>query len=824
MSEESIAKIALESAPYIIDKPYDYIIPCDIAERVKPGVRVLVGFGKGNRKTEGMVLKTQATTSREAGLKPIIAVLDDEPVLDDKGLRLALWLRERYFCSFYDAVRVMLPSGLWYRIKSTYIINDCATREEALKLLGGIPGSDILIEYLFKKREHNHQNVINDIKHKNTSKILNILTENGIIRAENSAFRNASDKTVRLVRLLISNEDAEEYLSLKSKSAPMQRDIIRLLMNIGAVTVNELRYFTGASLQTLKALHKKGVTEFFELPVFRTPVPKVTEQSPEIRLNQMQHKAFSELEEILLSGKPACALLYGVTGSGKTQIYLKLIEQTLKRGKTAIMLVPEISLTPQLMEKVYSCFGDKTAILHSALSVGERYDEWKRIKSGKASVVIGTRSAVFAPLDNIGIIILDEEQEHTYKSSSTPRYHARDIAKFRCVTDSALLLLGSATPSIESMYHAKTGTYSLHILDKRYNEQELPEVIIADMREELLNGSMAQIGRRLLAEIDKNLSRGEQSILFLNRRGASRYVICGDCGVVPECPKCSVALTFHSVNSRLMCHHCGYSRKMNDTCSECKGKMLYMGAGTQKIEDEIKVLYPDMPVIRMDTDTTSMKSSHETMLSRFFNEKIPVMVGTQMITKGLDFENVTLIGVLSAEQTLFTDDYRAAENTFALITQVIGRAGRGEKKGRAVIQTLIPNNPVIRLAAAQDYFGFYENEIQLRQARGFPPFNDIISILISASGEDLALKGALRVAGKINRALKTGYSDIGAKVFGPAPAFISRLNNKYRFKVMICAQNNRRMRELITRLLVDFKRDRQNRRISVVADVNSMDF
>ncbi|MCL2401791.1 MAG: primosomal protein N', partial [Oscillospiraceae bacterium] len=524
------------------------------------------------------------------------------------------------------------------------------------------------------------------------------------------------------------------------------------------------------------------------------------------------------LVPLLTSETPEAALLQGVTGSGKTLVYIKLIEAALERGKTAIVLVPEIALTPQMMSVFMSHFGDSVAVLHSALSVGERYDEWKRIKLHGVRVVVGTRSAVFAPLENLGLIVLDEEQEHTYKSENSPRYHAREIAKYRIARAGGLLLLGSATPSVESMFNARAGKYKFFRIENRYNEKELPSVIIADMKQELKSGNGGSISAVLHQELTRNIEAGEQSILFLNRRGMNPLVACGECGFTYECHRCSVAMTYHATNSRLLCHYCGYSLPLPDECPSCYGKLKFIGAGTQKVETELQALFPGIPVIRMDTDTVSQSNSHDKLLSRFREEKTPILLGTQMVTKGLDFENVTLVGVLLADMSLYMNDYRAHEKTFSLITQVVGRAGRGDKPGRAVIQTFTPAHEVISLASRQDYDGFYEGEIVLRQALGSPPVRDLFTLVATGIDETAVLSAVSRIRGAL-----LGYfgGDSGIKLLGPAPAPVPKVNNRYRYRLLISCENTKQVRDTIAHTIREFSRDKQSRGVSIFADSDS---
>jgi primosomal protein N' (replication factor Y) len=539
-----------------------------------------------------------------------------------------------------------------------------------------------------------------------------------------------------------------------------------------------------------------------------------------MQLNNEQNTVFSKLELLLKSNIPEAALLYGVTGSGKTLVYIKLIETALSLGKTAIVLVPEIALTPQTVSIFRSHFGDAVAVFHSALGTGERYLEWKRTHEGSVRVVVGTRSAVFAPLSNIGLIVIDEEQEHTYKSEVSPRYHAREIAKYRVTKACALLLLSSATPSVDSMFSAKNGKYKLFHLKNRYNERELPPVMIVDMKNELRAGNGGTISSILKSELEANLLNNEQSILFINRRGSSPLVSCGECGYTYKCRDCSVSMTYHTTNRRLLCHYCGYFIPVSEACPQCSGKLNFIGAGTQKIELELLDIFPDIKIIRMDADTTTRKDSHNKLLSSFRKHDADILLGTQMVTKGLDFENVTLVGVLSADLSLFVSDYRANERTFSLITQVVGRSGRGEKHGRALIQTFTPEHKVITLASKQDYESFYESEIVLRQTLGSPPICDLISISAVGADESKVISACM----KLKNALQGHFRGNSAvKLLGPAPAIVSKINNKYKYRLLVSCKNNKRIRETIAHVMRDFFRDKTNKGVTVFADVDAYD-
>lgn len=820
-----VAKIALNAATYAIDKPYDYTVPEAVWNLLRPGMRVIVPFGAGNRHTEGIVLAIEPNCPPNPKRKPILTVLDEAPVLDGKALRLALWMRGRWFCTVYDGARAMLPAGLYFSLQDRWVVKPGIEEETALAAVGRSEQGRQLVEFLFAS---GGQADVGQIKGffgvKDPNPILKVLQDKGILTLETSASRGVGDKTEQVAALAIPPEEAMAQVSNKRRAAPLQYAVVELLCGLGSASAKELCYFTGASNATLRTLAKRGILTLEQREVFRRVVmPEHVEPVGEPQLNEEQQRAYEGLDQLAQSGQAAAALLYGVTGSGKTQVYLKLIHRVLERGGSALVLVPEIALTPQLLRLFSAHFGDQIGVLHSSLRAGERYDEWKRIRAGEARVVIGTRSAVFAPLKQLRLVILDEEQEPTYQSENVPKYHARDVAKYRCVQEGALLLLGSATPSVESMYQARNGAYHLFTLRRRYNTRPLPPVEIVDMKRELRAGNGTDLSGPLRQSLEEAMDRGEQSILFLNRRGASRMVTCGECGEVPTCPRCSVYLTYHSANGRLMCHYCGHSEPLPDACPFCGGTLNFIGTGTQKVEEELKEAFPQREILRMDTDTVSPTQTHEKLLTRFEREKIPILVGTQMVAKGLDFENVTLVGVISADLSLYAEDYRAGERTFSLLTQVVGRAGRGSKGGKALIQTFTPEHDVIRCAARQDYDAFYAQEIELRRLRGCPPFQDLFVLTASARSEAAALRACMRLRRALESWLRSPpLEGLELRILGPAPASIAKVNDRYRYRLTLAAQNTKRMRTLVAELLRCAQADKENRGVSVFADVNPL--
>ncbi|MCL2563310.1 MAG: primosomal protein N' [Oscillospiraceae bacterium] len=815
-----VAKIAVSSATYSIDKPYDYLLPAHLADSAQPGMRVIVPFARGNRRCEGIILSI-AEESAYTRLKPIDSVVDTEPVLDESQIKLALWMRERFFCTVYDAVRAMLPTGLWYQIHYRYRLADGINRPKAETAADHNPAAIAVLDALLEaKGPVEDKELEKNLGAKIAANGIRRLLDSGVIVQIVDETRRVQDKLQKFVRLAIQPEDALELADRKRRSAKKQAEVLELLASAGEVSTKELAYYTGAAAQTLNAMSRAGLITIETREVLRRPEHTPKPSAANTTLTAQQKAAYDGLLVLYRSEKPEAALLRGITGSGKTAVYLHLIDQVVQDGKTAIVLVPEIALTPQLMGSFAARFGDRVAVLHSALGLGERYDEWKRIHSGSVSVVVGTRSAVFAPVKNLGVIVIDEEQEHTYKSEQAPRYHARDVAKYRCTQENALLLMGSATPSIETAYAAETGRYHTFALTSRYNRRELPEVIVADMRENLKAGNGTNISTELYRELGKNIQAGEQSILFLNRRGTSNLLVCGECGYTYTCEKCSVSLTYHRANNRLMCHYCGGSQSVEEACPDCGGILKHVGAGTQRVQEELQELFPGQEIIRMDTDTITPGQTHDALLKRFEREKIPVLIGTQMVTKGLDFPNVTLVGVISADQGLYINDYRAQERTFSLITQVVGRAGRGEKAGRAVIQTFTPCHEVIELAAKQDYDGFYDREIKLRKLQGAPPLTDLITITATGGDETTVL----RCITAIRRTLQKCLHELGetAELIGPAPAGIVKVNNRYRYNITIRCKQNKSVRSYIANILKQVPTLKEYRGVSVHGDVDGI--
>ena len=794
-------------------------MPDALAAAAVPGVRVMVPFGRGNKESEGLIL-ARVQEPKLPGSKALRQVLDPEPVLDKVGIDLALWMRGRYFCTVFEAVKTILPAGLWYGLREIWSL--AMEPEAARSAAVDIPGAWQVLDLLEKQGGKADIRVLRDALGDGAEKPLRAMKKAEILACETDAKRKIADKSHRMVELAVNTEDAYALTEPKRRSAPARYEVVNFLATAGRTPAAEVSYYTGASARTLKTMEKAGLIAFSEEEELRVPSLDDVEPGPEIVLNEEQQRAFEEILSRVQAAKPSVTLLHGVTGSGKTQVYLRLVQETLALGRTAMVLVPEIVLTPQMMRKFSSYFGNRVAMLHSSLKMTERYDQWKRIRRGEVDVVLGTRSALFAPLKNLGLIVMDEEQEGSYQSENVPRYDAREVAKYLCVREKTALVFGSATPTVETAWAAEQGSYQKALLRRRYNENALPEVLIADLRQEILNGNPGLISTPLRQELEKNLAAGEQSILFLNRRGSSRMLLCGECGYVPQCPRCSTAMTYHSANGRLMCHYCGHSEPAADTCPECGGWMKHVGAGTQKVEEELRELFPEAGILRMDADTTA--GGHEEILQTFERERVPILLGTQMVAKGLDFENVTLVGVLSADISLYVDNYRAAERTFSLLTQVVGRAGRGGKTGRAVIQTYTPGNDVIRCAARQDYDAFYESEIRMRRLRRYPPFADLFTVTVSGTEEGRVLRAAVSVRETLRQLCRRPELAAGEpEVLGPAPAPVVKVNNRFRYRCTLVGKNDKATREMLAWLQKDFAKDSTNRGMNLFVDHNAAD-
>ena len=808
-----IADTAVSGTAYSFDMLFSYAVPDRLAASIACGCRVLVPFGRGNKRRIGVVMKLSQGEAK--GLKSLVSLVDETPVVSEELLGLAFYLREQTFCTYFDAVKAMLPPAMSVSAKETFrlvknftdISSLSPQAAELLQVLSCTEGSKELNEAVEKHIIDNGRRLTDE------------LCDAGALDSDNVFRQAVGDAAVRMVRL------TDKYMSTPDDFdlTPKQKTVADFLAEFGAAAVREAAYMCGVTEAVVKRLCANGAAEEYEAEVLR----RVEDFADEVRrpedivLSAEQQRARDAVYEQMATGKPAVFLLHGVTGSGKTSVFEKLIDDTVKSGRQAMLLIPEIGLTPQILKRFRSMFGERVAVIHSGLSLGQRLDEYKRIKRGDADIVIGTRSAVFAPLDNIGLIIIDEEGERSYKSDSSPRYTTHDIAKQRCAFHGASLLLASATPSIESYYLAERGAYRLLEMKERYRNAPLPEVSIVDMNLERGEGNRTEFSRRLAEEINANLQKGEQSILLLNRRGYHTIISCCDCYQPVYCPNCSVPLTYHKKNNKLMCHYCGYVSEPVTVCPSCGSERLKnMGFGTQKLEEELAMFFPKARVLRMDADTTFSRYSYEKNFTDFREGKYDIMIGTQMIGKGLDFPNVTLVGVLSVDKALYAGDFRSYERTFSLITQVVGRGGRGGSRGRAILQTFIPEHYIMNLAAAQDYKGFYNEEIAIRRAMIFPPLCDMCIFCFSGN-EDITVRlGAEAVLRLMNGRLREIQPKTPVRVLGPVRCSYGRINGKYRYRIIMKCKNTAEMRGFISGILTESAKLKEMRNTSLYADMN----
>ena len=811
MKDLTIAKIAVENTAYSFDMLFDYSVPDSLCSELSVGKRVLVPFGASSKKRVGIVFAINKIETCEKKLKKIDSILDDEPLLTYEMLKTANFVRERCFCTYFEACKMFLPLGFSMSVSVLYAINS--------DFIGEITDDKekTILAYLKEKNTYvKSETISKSCSLTKIDEILDTMVSKGILLRNVDTQRRTCDATVKMVRLKIDvNDDLSDYGKITAK----QKEVIKVLTDVGMASVKEICYFTGYTSAVVSALESKGIVEIFDSEVYRSPYSDIDNpECAEITLSKEQNKVFEGLLSLYNEDTAKGALLYGVTGSGKTQVYLKLIDEALKSDKGIIVMIPEISLTPQLLSIFYERYGSKVAVLHSALSLGQRLDEWKRIKRGEAQIVVGTRSAVFAPFDKIGLIIIDEEQEHTYKSEMTPRYHAREVASYRIGCHNGLLLLSSATPSIDTYTKAKCGTYSLFKLENRYGNAVLPvvETIDTTYQSDMV---LENVSKKLADEIKSTIDSGKQCILLLNRRGYNTYVSCTECGTVATCPNCSISMTYHIKNGRLMCHYCGYSVPYTKKCNNCNNDTLkFVGAGTQKLEEELKLIVPDARILRMDTDTTNSRYSYEENFNSFGKGEYDILVGTQMVAKGLNFENVTLVGVLSVDQMLYNDDYKSGERAFDLITQVVGRSGRGKSPGKAYIQTAFSDSEIICLAKEQDYDTFYDIEINMRKQMVYPPFCDICVIGFSSEKDYLVNASANEFMQSLKKNHTEKYSDLNIIVLGPVSPRVSKVGGKFRSRIIIKCRNDKRFREMIGNLLKDFDKNKNN--INVYVDIN----
>lgn len=791
---QKVAKVIVDVPTMQTDQPFTYLVPENLNEQLAVGMRVEVPFGNGNRHVQGFVLAIEpmaATVFDEANvqLKELVAVLDLKPVLNTEMLALADYMKEKTFAFKITCLQTMLPSVMRADYQKYIYLTDVLSEELQDQLFYGLEEISwdqaqergILPQLMALRKQ---QKV--DIRYE-------VTTRNKV-------------KMVRFIQAAKEFEQLEEIRLGLRKGAKKKEQLLYYLQRLGTEKVTAVKEMKelGFSTALLNEAAKNGWLTFLEKEAYRDPFANQTfEKTTALSLNAEQQVAVETILQSVQEQQSQTYLLEGITGSGKTEVYLQVIAEVLNQGKTAIMLVPEISLTPQMVQRFKSRFGEHVAVMHSGLSQGEKYDEWRKIERGEAEVVVGARSAIFAPIENIGVIIIDEEHEASYKQEETPRYHARDLAIWRSEYHHCPVVLGSATPSLESRARAQKNVYQRLRLTQRANQAAtLPTIDVVDMRQEVENGNVSSFSMSLQEKLQERLEKNEQSVLLLNRRGYSSFVMCRDCGYVLPCPNCDISLTLHMDSKTMKCHYCGHEERIPYRCPNCgQDKIRYYGTGTQKVEEELQTLLPDSRILRMDVDTTRRKGAHEKILRTFDEGQADILLGTQMIAKGLDFPNVTLVGVLNADTALNLPDFRSSERTFQLLTQVSGRAGRAEKPGEVIIQSFNPEHYAIQLAKAQDYEDFYTKEMYIRHRGNYPPYYFTVQITASHPEENEAAKQMFQIATK----LKQGLSP-QAILLGPTPNAIMRVNNRYFYQVIIKYKQEPMLQPLLKEILTDTQR------------------
>ncbi|WP_028986944.1 primosomal protein N' [Thermicanus aegyptius] len=784
-----IAEVAVDAPLSKEREVFDYLIPESLGDRLVRGSRVIVPFGR--RKVEGYVLRIKGE-SPYSPLKEIEALLGEEPPLSEEMIELAQWVAKRYFSPLYASLQAMVPSPLRAKYERWIRWN----REYDEMPLIVLPEEEEILTYIREKGSLSYKSLLK--KFPRADSLLPLFLERKTILEETRIRDGARGKREKLVERKVNPDVLKEALDTLPGTATKQRRILTLFLEEERFPLKEILSRAEALPENLNPLVSKGLLRITEHEVLRDPTKTVFPPDLPKALTPEQGEVYRKILAAYEKEKePKPFLLHGITGSGKTEVYLQVIQKMRERGKDAIVLVPEISLTPLMVERFKRRFGEEVALLHSALSDGERYDEWRRIMRGDAHVVVGARSAIFAPVQDLGVIIIDEEHETTYKQEENPRYHAKEVAMERARRHKSLLILGSATPSMESYAHAKAGRITLLHLDKRVGQGVLPTVHVVDLRQEMREGHRSMFSRLLLQKMKERLERKEQMILLLNRRGYSTFVLCRSCGHTMECPHCDITLTYHQTSHSLRCHYCGHEEKMVEECPQCHSRSIrQLGVGTEKIEEELKAHFSGIRVIRMDQDTTSRKGAHERLLSSFGREEADVLLGTQMIAKGLDFPKVTLVGLILADIGLHQADFRAAERTFQLITQVAGRAGRHQLPGEVVVQSYSPEHYSIQLGAAQDYRKFFDHEIRIRKKGGYPPFYRLTLIHFEHEEIPVLVKAIQRFAEELRT-----YLSGDTVVLGPAPSQITRIKDRYRYHCMVKYKNEPKLMDHLKRAL-----------------------
>ena len=830
-------QVHILDVPYHLDRPFTYYVPEALQYQIAVGCFVVIPFGGGNQRKLGLAVSlTDECELNE--VKPILSVIGAAYTLSDEMMGICRFLKEHTFCTIGDAAKTVIPVGALNLLYDFYEA-PAEKRIEFLEEYSNNTEIGALFALICRKGGASDATLKKSIGPHYRTLLAELIRRGYVTRS--TRFREKEN--TRVTEMYALNIPPEEAYAIVSGDAETKKrynlrvrseiydKILLYLMDGAEHEKSTLIHQTGAAASHLTTLQRAKIIAVHLLKKRRAFDKPVVTEMESTSLSPSQEEARRQLSELCSAPEPKAALLHGVTGSGKTRVIKALMDEVIARGQQVIMLVPEIALTPQSVSIFCAYYGDRVAVVHSALSIGERLEVWRSVREGEIDLVIGTRSAIFAPFSRLGMIVIDEEQEHTYKSECAPRYHARDVARYRCAKNNAFLLLSSATPSFESYYKAKKGIYSLVELTERFGSAKLPEVVTADMKLDTAGSSLSPLGSVLREKLSRTLEAGEQSILFINRRGYHNYMSCMSCGTVMMCPRCSVSLTYHAAHGIscgpemigvLVCHYCGHREPIPIRCPACHSEHIKrIGFGTQRVEEELTELYPGARILRMDADTTQSKTAHEEILDKFRRHEADILLGTQMVTKGHDFPDVTLVGVLNADAMLYQDDYRAGEKTFSMLTQVAGRAGRGEKAGQAVIQTYNPENETLKLAAKQDYSAFYEKAILLRQALVFPPFCDMIALTLVSEEEKEAVKAAAELRRTVEERLAPGaeYGELALILFGPFEAQIYRVNEKYRMRMIIKCKMNRRTREFFSELLEEFS-NHCGKKVTITIDVN----
>ena len=787
------AKVIVRSNTIHTDNLFTYEIPEFLSNDLNIGHRVLVPFGLGNKPIEAFVFEITSTLEENIKLKYIIDILDKDPIFKVEDLELVKWMKNRYLCTYIDCINLIYPKG--YKLNNYKV----ASLGDDFK---NLDEKDFLnkIETLTKSQKKIMQDIyLNKNKLKldrlnrkvSTNNVLYKMEKNNLIKLSWEYKDHKNEKKICYISLSKDKNIIENYIKEnKINLGPKQREIINFLKVNNNIEINDLIKLLNISKQSINSLYTKELINLEFKDFYRSVDSIYTTNYKRVDLNDEQEYAVNKVTDEMLKNNKKPYILKGVTGSGKTEVYMEIIDYALKKGLDSIVLVPEISLTPQTISRFKNRFGNIVGVFHSQLSEGQKHDVYKAIKSGNIRILIGARSALFAPFNSLGVIIIDEFHEGSYKSDKNPKFSSIEVARYMCIKGNISLVLGSATPSIEEYYKSKNNDYELIEINKRANNKPLPKIEVVDMKRELNNGNKSIFSTKLQLEIKEAIKNGNQVILFLNRRGYSNFISCRNCGYVFQCENCDISLTYHKNNNKGICHYCGYEKEIPIECPECSSKYVKpFGIGTQRIEEEIKNIFEDIKVIRMDKDTTSKKGSIDEILSKFQNKEADILIGTQMLSKGLDFENVTLVGILSADMMLNLPDFKSFETTFQLITQVSGRAGRADKEGKVILQSYDTDNYAIRRAINYDFEGFYEDEIKIRKAFNYAPFNNMISVVISGENEDIVKKNIYNMYNSIIYLLKNRGINNYDFILGPNTCSISKINQNYRWQILFKDDN-----------------------------------